>query len=393
MKKQLLTWGSFLCLALPAMAQKTNVTNAWMHLKHNELGEAMSAIDQASTNIETKDDPKTWLYRGNVYNAISYSKDDKFKTLSSNPEGEAIKSWVNTVKLDSRGKYPEAYDSLNSVALRSYNSAVNLYQQKSYEKALIYFTNFFDAYSGLGERKKGIDQILEKIQLKTNDIRLFMAGAAQGANKTELARNIYEELVKSKYEEPSIYTDLARVYKAEGDTQKALDVLEDGINTLQKDKAPLLEEQLDTYIKMGQNEKAVELGKHAIEADPKNTSVYVAIGNVYDFKLKKYTEAQDMYKKALEIDTAYYPAYAHLGFSYFNQGADIYNSSLKEKDMNKSINLEKQAKSIWQQAIPYLEKANKLKAGNNDILDTLARVYAQLGDQKKSEAYRAQMKK
>src|SRR5947208_1423836 len=78
MRKYFLTGVGALMLTLPALAQKSNVTSAWMYLKHSELDNAVKSIDEAIGNAETKDDPKTWMYRGNVYDAINLVKNPKY---------------------------------------------------------------------------------------------------------------------------------------------------------------------------------------------------------------------------------------------------------------------------------------------------------------------------
>lgn len=144
---------------------------------------------------------------------------------------------------------------------------------------------------------------------------------------------------------------------------------------------------------MGKTKEAIELGKEAISADPQNASIYLAMGNIYDYKLDMPNEAQDMYNKAIAVNPNDFNINYSLGASFFNQGATVYNQSLNEKDMNKATKLENQAKEIWKKSIPYMEKAHALKPEDKDVINVLAEVYAKLGDFQKSNEYRAKLKK
>ncbi|CAN5186976.1 hypothetical protein BH09BAC5_BH09BAC5_17590 [soil metagenome] len=69
-------------------AQKNEVTNAWsaMNSYNKEkdadyLARAKVAIDKATVHPDTKDESKTWLYRGQIY-LLMYQKDFNEKMTS-----------------------------------------------------------------------------------------------------------------------------------------------------------------------------------------------------------------------------------------------------------------------------------------------------------------------
>ena len=72
MRKTLLA----LCVLAAGMAQAQNdaVTNAFFFNKDGELDKAKEEIDRAAAHEKTKDKPKTWYFRGLIYENILNTK-------------------------------------------------------------------------------------------------------------------------------------------------------------------------------------------------------------------------------------------------------------------------------------------------------------------------------
>ena len=62
-------------------AQLKEYNNAVQYYKWEDYDKAKEAIDKALTNESTKNEPKTWYYKGLIYNALYLSKDKSFKSL------------------------------------------------------------------------------------------------------------------------------------------------------------------------------------------------------------------------------------------------------------------------------------------------------------------------
>ncbi|MAG50614.1 hypothetical protein CL621_03160 [archaeon] len=84
-------------------------------------------------------------------------------------------------------------------------------------------------------------------------------------------------------------------------------------------------ENIWTYIELGQEyvnqrkfDEAEEMFKKAMEIDSENDEVYVGFGVLYDIQGKG-NEAEEMFKKAMEIDSRNYGAYIRLGQWYRNK--------------------------------------------------------------------------
>ena len=74
-----------------------------------------------------------------------------------------------------------------------------------------------------------------------------------------------------------------------------------------------------SYVRKTQFSQAAELFKKAIERDSSNDSAYVGLGWCYQDKLQQ-SQAEEMFKKALELNPQNYEAYLGLGWRYKEDG-------------------------------------------------------------------------
>jgi len=384
--------------------QASKVTSAWNYLKYDELDKAKDAIELAVANESTKDDAKTWYYRGLIYERIYKKQNDtkkpEFKNLSTNALGEAYSSLKKAIQLDGKNKMPEIRDDLSALTTDLFNTGANAFNNKHYDSTIIFFTDFKEAIDLLGPPQK--DKILETLKQNNIDINLITVELGFSQEKTgdiADAKVNYGKLIDQKYDDEAIYVHMAMFEERDKDTVKALETLEKGINSCKKN-TNLVIDKLNIYLGEGKPKEAVETGKQAITLDPKNATIYVAIGGAYS-KMGMTDDAKDMFKKAYDINPNNFGVNYSIGLEYFNEGAVIYNKSLNETDLNKIEKLESDAKALWQNAIPYLEKGDDIYKGNpnkNDldnhkaILESLSTIYAKLGDLKKSQDYRARLK-
>ncbi|RYG20224.1 MAG: tetratricopeptide repeat protein [Chitinophagaceae bacterium] len=378
--------------AEPVLAQKSKVTTAVISMRNKDFAKAKEAINEASNNEVTKIDPKTWYYRGQIYNAI-YA-DPKLRATDPNALNEALNSFVTGAKLDTKNKTPEIKEELQNMAFNFFNDGIKAYGAKDYPRAFEQFSYFTTAGDAMGTDKIKLDNALKLNNINPLDVKLYMASSAQETKNFDKAKQYYNELVTAKYDEPLVYMNLADLYQTNGDTASAIKVLDNGMANL-TDKKGVLIEKLNIYIKRGQKEEALKLGKEALQLDPENVSLIIAMGNIYD-NLKMSKEAQEMYDKALaknpnDLNTNY-----SIGISYFNQGAEKYNQSNETRDVKKGNTLMAEAKENFKKSVVYLEKAlaaNPQDKGiMKDILGSLKEMYAKLDNAEKSMEYSAKLK-
>ena len=85
-------------------APKPNLNKALASWKEGKLDEAKANIDIATTYEKTKDDPKTWYYRGLIYASIDTSKNETHKALAPDAYKTALESFKKADELNKGDK-------------------------------------------------------------------------------------------------------------------------------------------------------------------------------------------------------------------------------------------------------------------------------------------------
>jgi tetratricopeptide (TPR) repeat protein len=383
-------------LAQPAMAQHSKVTSAWSYMNSKDYEKARDAINEAVQNEDTKNDPKTWKYRGEAYQGLYETALSKKQPGNIADAHEAVISYKKCIELDTKNRYTEVKDRSHLLGLTfdMLNAGINSYNSRDYKIALSAFDDFYTAYNALGDAKKSVDASLKESKIDPRDMKLYMAGCAMNLNDTTKAEQYLTELADQKYDNPAVYSQLATMYTKRGQQDKAMQVLDKGLaNVADSAKGTMLIDKLNILIGQNKTTEALELGKEAIAHDPKNVSLYLAMGTMYESKgMTK--EADDIYKKALAINPEDFSTNAQIGLNLFNQGADRYNESIQSNVMSVQDKKLNEAKDIWRNAIPSLEKAASLKNDKTDkkmlreVYNSLGEIYYKLGDMTNGKKYK-----
>jgi len=174
--------------------------------------------------------------------------------------------------------------------------------------------------------------------------------------------------------------------------------------------------EINLLLATGRNAEVATALDAAIKKDPKNPSLYMAIGSVNDNlanpkdkngkdlpKPNNYSEymskAESSYKQGLTISPDNYELNYNLGALYFNQAAEMAN---KAKDI-KSTEEYNKAKDAYEKKFkesqPYLEKAleNNPNKSEDDAsiyegtLISLKQLYFRIGDMEKYAKIKAKL--
>jgi len=385
------------CLSQPVFAQNSKVTTAWGYINSKDYDKARDAINAAILNDATKNEPKTWFYRGEAYQGI-YA-DPKMKLTEPNALKEAAISYRKAVLLDPNNKFFQAKDNKDNlavVALLLFNDALAAYDAKKYADAMDKFEYFDSSYNVLGTSKKKIDDAFAGTKPPTDirEVKLYMAGCAINLDQKDKAKKLFEELADSKFPNRGVYINLSKYYLVDKDTAKALAVLDKGMGALPDDmKAGVLIEKLKILVRQGKNKEAIVVAEDAIAHDQKNISLYNALAKMYG-EQKLYDKSLEVYNKGAAIDPKNFGIASGLGIIKFNQGVDKYNLSVNSKAMADQDKYLKEARDIWKDAVKDLENALNLprtKADNDDLrstYDALSQMYYKLNDPTNGKKYR-----
>jgi tetratricopeptide (TPR) repeat protein len=356
-----------------AYGQKSKVVSAHNYLKYDELDKAMMFIDEASEHPSTIGMAKTWYYKGLIYQKTF--NHEKYGELVPNPLQIALKSYQKALEINPKYEFKEEIEqNIQKIAADLFQSGVDAYTASNFEKALLNFETYLS------------------INPEDQSANLNAALSAQNIGNTEKAKSYYEKLIALKVDQPRPYQGLATIYKAEGDTAAALKVVKEGRVAFPADKKLMIEE-LNIYLAQGRTEEALEIANNAINNDPENATLHHVKASMLD-NLGRKNEAIEAYKKALELNPESFDTNYNLGALYFNQGAEIINKAndippQKVKEYQTAVAA---ADDKFKTALPYLEKAQKIKPDDTGTLVSLKQIYLRLKDNENYERIDALMK-
>ena len=256
-----------LVIAKTGQGQSKNVTNAWNYNQFKEYDKAKVAIDEASVHEGTKDEPKTWLYRGDTYKGLATSNKPEFQKLSPDPIGEAISSYAKCIELDTKKRYSDdAANSLREIAIGLSGVALSSFKAKDYEHAITLFEKYQLASSIFSKYVK-----LNYVDTSTIFYIGYSAYELKNYAKTKEQFNLLVD--KYKYDDPFVYCVLSDIYLDEKDTARGYEILDKGmVQAKGKSKSTILISKFNILKKQGKTNEAIELGKSILASEPDNVS-------------------------------------------------------------------------------------------------------------------------
>jgi len=346
-------------------AQKAKRTTAYNYLRNNNLAKAMEYIEPTITDESTMGDPKTWYYRGTIYLQIATSEDPDIQALSDNAIEIAYESYSKAKELD------EANEYTNDI-----NNNLLVIAQAFYAKGVDYFNqnDFAGAASNL-ERTF----LISKDFGKTDTVSAYYtAYASQVGGDLEKAKEYYNKLIEMNYKKPVIYIQLSEILKSEGDTTGALDLILAGREKMPMD-FDLLIAETNIYLQKGDTKNAIQNLEKAIEQDATNPSIFFAVGTNYE-NMGRFEDAENAYRKAIELDPQYFDAYYNLGALFVNQAAGILDSAntLPLEESEKYEKMKGEAETLLKESIPFLEQALQINPEDKTTIASLKEIYARL---------------
>ena len=301
-------------------------------------------------------------------------------------------------KLDSIGaqEFSQATDGL-AKDMKSILSANHVYyinagayyfDKEEYQKAY----DAFEQYLKIKELPMFVDTEVAEKDSNFMTVQFYAAVAATQLKNSELAIAALERAKNTDYRANDVYQYLCYEYEQAKDTVNLEKTLEEGMAKF-PDEPYYLMSLINAYIYSNRNEKAIEYLNTAISKDSQNPQLYDVMGRVYETGMKDYAKAEEYFKKALEINPDYVESISNLGRVYYNQGvnkqgeANMINDAAKyQEELNK-------AKEFFKQALPYFEKAHKMKPEEREYMIALRGIYYNLNMGAEFDAIEAEMNK
>ena len=119
-------------------------------------------------------------------------------------------------------------------------------------------------------------------------------------------------------------------------------------------------------------------------------------GNEED-ALKYKAQAIDYYEQALEIEPESFDALYSVGSIYFNEAATLTQQmgelGMSKEDQRKYDELKETTEKLFNTALPYFKKAERINPGDQGMLIALKEIYARTGDFETSNEFKKRLEK
>ena len=391
MKALAITTGLILCCsAHPLMSQGSKVSTAKLRYDEGALHEAVNAIELAVEHPKTKDEAKTWYYRGLIYQKLYAVRDSaEYKNLGQGALDHAYVSFTKALQLDEKGKYD---DWINLMGLdflyRGYHAEGDIYRdQENWPAAKGSYLRAAEInqlmIKNLGEDLAGLDTA----------VSFLIAFCAEKLGETDEARTRYRALVDMQYRLVMLYQLYAKLETDAGNYDRALEILSSG-SRLFPGNQDLMIDELNVYLSSGRQKEAVAKFEQAAENDPENAELWFALGTIYD-QLRELSadsggdqeEAKEYrdkiistYQRTIELDPGHFKAVYNLGVAYFNDAVEISRklNNLPLSAKKEYAAMEKERDALLSEALPYLEKAHELNPEDLGTVQALKEIYLRM---------------
>jgi len=347
--KSLLSLGFILFALAYSYAQPNNVVTAYMQLQEKQLEDAKEKIDAASQHEKTKGVAKTWYYRGKIYMAIYNDMISSGKEYGMKVENvllEASKSYktargLNTDRID-KNQLDREYQITGNYLL---NEGVSLYNDKSYAIATSLFKGTIAVQKDFG--------IVDSLAMYN------VALASEKAGDSDQALEYYLNCARMGYKQDISFHSAVILLREQGETEKALEILEEGMAANPKNK-DLLVAKINLLLMIEDFKGAIFTIDQALVEMPENADLHFSKGTLLE--ATDMNEAMKSYERAIEINSNHVNALYNLGAAYYNQAVELRNA---ENATNETAHDE------LKMSRKYLERVEALSPGNESVNSSL----------------------
>jgi tetratricopeptide (TPR) repeat protein len=366
---------------------KPNLNKILSLYRDGKLAEAKEMADAATTFEKTKDDGKTWYYRGLVYAALDTTSNEQLKALEPQPLQVAIESFAKADSMAGKSEYfipgPDGVlpvtksQQIQNLANFYLNQGATLYQEDKLEEALIAFEKTQTVYP--------------------QDTTSYFYGGfvANGLEQWDKAITNFEKYIAMGGTSPDAHSLLINIHSgAKEDKEKALQYAQ-AAKAKFPNNAEFPKVEIGLLIDLNRVEEAKGGLEAAVKSEPDNKIYNFYLGYV-NSKMEKWDEARKNFENALRIDPAYFDAQYYLAQIYLIEADKIRNElkslGINAKDKQRQQELDKQLAVKFKEALPVWEKAEQLKPNDVDVLDRLRTIYYFVGDDKNEKRVEAKLK-
>lgn len=250
----------FVLFAGMVIGQKNNRTTAFNYLRNGKLDKAQEFIDKTIEHPTTKEDAKSWFYRGNIYLSIYMSENPEYKALDAKALDVALESYTKAQQFDkSKEFYTDILTNLFVISEQYYNEGVIAYNTEAFKDAMTAFQQSMIVSEMMGSR---------------DTMAIYnVALTAEMAKENAVAEKYFSELINMGFRNAEVYNSMGRIFMAKGDTTEALNYIKKGRKAFPEDFNLLINE-INIYLLTGNVEKALENLEVAAQKDNTNPTIF-----------------------------------------------------------------------------------------------------------------------
>ena len=408
-----------LALSLSAFtfAQKKELRTVEKSIKSGSFDEAktqLTALEGMMGAMDEEQKEQFYFLKGQAYLGAEGNKDgaslktalESFNEVASHNDGDDYGEEANQLKsqavnglissaVDDQNaeKYGEAATKLYDLYKMSPKDTVYLYYAASnavngqdYDTAL----NYYEELKDMGYR--GVETQYTATNKESGEVENF-GSESQRDLMVKTGDYIKPETKKTEPKSAEIAKNIALIYISQEKNDEALAAMADA-RSENPDDDSLLRSEADIYLKMGMNDKYEEAMQQIIAKDPNNPELYFNLG-VGAAQSGNTEKAKEYYTKALELDPDFASANLNMAAAildkdkeYIDEMNGLGNTNADNKRYDA---LKEQRMELYRSSIPYLEKAVQSNPKNIEAIRTLYNINIQLGDQAKSDEYKAKL--
>ena len=364
-------------------AQKSAIKDAKRALGRDDLNEARTLVKQASTHAETANDAETWKIMGDIGNKAF--DNERTKAMLGKEANDKVmydglyESYQPYLKADSLGELPDEKGRVKNKFRKDIagilranhpfyiNGGVYYNEQRNYKKA----TDFFEIYWNIPSLPMFEDQkdafVIDSTFQTIKYYAIITAIQAEDHNRalSMLERAAKEPFIEnSAYKESDIYELMASEYMNLGDTVKYLETLNLGAERFPSSKY-FIPNLINVFIRQGDTQKAMDYLDQAINNDPANACDLNSVKGALLAEKGDFAAAEAEYNKALAQDPNCERALEAIAVNYILQAQELKEKTAMLSDRQQQVANDKITIDFYQKSLPSLEKyAEILRARN-----------------------------
>ncbi|WP_166961486.1 tetratricopeptide repeat protein [Yeosuana marina] len=410
MKNQVIIALAFL-ISTFSFGQKKELRAVEKSIKSNNYAEAKASLSQLESMLPTMEDKyksEYYYLKGQAFyaNGAGSNKDidvalesigkvtdgytDEISELKRNMVNHLLtkgnEAYEKKDYVTSSHDFENAYRASVQDTVYLYYAAATAVNYQDYDRALKLYKELKD----LGYT--GIEKQYYAVKADTGEEELF-----QNKNMRDLSVKAKTHIKPSdrmtESKKAEIVKNIALIYVSKDDNEKALEAMKDA-RAESPDDINLILSEANVYYKMGNKEEFKKLLELATTKDPKNPELQYNLG-VIASESEHPEDAKTYYNKAIELDPTYINAYINLAALILNQEQPIIEEmnslGTSKADNLRYDELREKRQGLYEEAVPYLEKALDIDSKNLSAAKTLMNIYSVTGETAKYKTMKAKV--